>query len=238
MIIKILLVLAIIFLLFYKTKRSLHMLQQNLYNENNRYIKWLIKNKIQFVDLDLIIVAILLIEAFVMFDVEKFSLIMLMATIILMFVLGYKWKIRIDTDQNKKPLVVTKRIKRLLVTISILYLIPLVFAYCNIDSEELFWKGILVEGIMIYLNAFVVFIANIINYPVEKMVYYHYISNIPLQEQYQLVSVVVVFSFPSPLSLSCTPRLYTQKISDRSFLHQAFHLEFPTQYTSLVLPYS
>ena len=150
------------------------MLQQNLYNENNRYIKWLTKNKVQFVDLDLIIVAILLIEAFVMFDVEKFSLIMLIAIIILMFVLGYKWKIRIDTDQNKKPLVVTKRIKRLLVTISILYLIPLIFAYYNIDSEELFWKGILIEGIMIYLNAFVVLIANIINFPVEKMVYYHY----------------------------------------------------------------
>ena len=97
-----------------------------------------------------------------------------MAIIILMFVLGYKWKIRIDTDQNKKPLVVTKRIKRLLVTISILYLIPLIFAYYNIDSEELFWKGILIEGIMIYLNAFVVLIANIINFPVEKMVYYHY----------------------------------------------------------------
>lgn len=174
MIIKILLVLAIIFLLFYKTKRSLHMLQQNLYNENNRYIKWLIKNKIQFVDLDLIILAILLIEAFVMFDVKNFSLIMLLTIIILMFILGYKWKRRIDTDQNKKPLVVTKRIKRLLVTISILYLIPLVFAYYNISSEELFWKGILIEGIMIYLNTFVVFIANVINYPVEKMVYYHY----------------------------------------------------------------
>ena len=53
------------------------MLQQNLYNENNRYIKWLTKNKVQFVDLDLIIVAILLIEAFVMFDVKYFSLIML-----------------------------------------------------------------------------------------------------------------------------------------------------------------
>ena len=57
------------------------MLQQNLYNENNRYIKWLTKNKVQFVDLDLIIVAILLIEAFVMFDVEKFSLIMLIVLI-------------------------------------------------------------------------------------------------------------------------------------------------------------
>ena len=29
----------------YKSKKSLHMLQQNLYNENNRYLKWIFKNK-------------------------------------------------------------------------------------------------------------------------------------------------------------------------------------------------
>ena len=28
-----------------KSRRSLHMLQQNLYNENNRYLKWVWKNK-------------------------------------------------------------------------------------------------------------------------------------------------------------------------------------------------
>ena len=26
------------------SSRSLHMLQQNLYNENNRYLKWVVKN--------------------------------------------------------------------------------------------------------------------------------------------------------------------------------------------------
>ena len=26
------------------SRRTLHMLQQNLYNENNRYIKWMLKN--------------------------------------------------------------------------------------------------------------------------------------------------------------------------------------------------
>ena len=34
------------FILLYnliKGKKAMHMLQQNLYNENNRYIKWLIK---------------------------------------------------------------------------------------------------------------------------------------------------------------------------------------------------
>ena len=30
-----------------------HMLQQNLYNENNRYLKWVFKNYKQFLDLDI-----------------------------------------------------------------------------------------------------------------------------------------------------------------------------------------
>ena len=38
------LVLCLVFLTFYKSVRSLHMLQQNLYNENNRYLKWVVKN--------------------------------------------------------------------------------------------------------------------------------------------------------------------------------------------------
>ena len=38
------LIISFIIINYYKTKRSLHMLQQNLYNENNRYGKWLFKN--------------------------------------------------------------------------------------------------------------------------------------------------------------------------------------------------
>ena len=42
-------------LLFYKNKKYLHMLQQNLYNENNRYLSWLVRNYKYFFDLDLFI---------------------------------------------------------------------------------------------------------------------------------------------------------------------------------------
>ena len=36
--------LVIILYLINVSKKSLHMLQQNLYNENNRYIKWVLEN--------------------------------------------------------------------------------------------------------------------------------------------------------------------------------------------------
>ena len=174
MILKILLFLSFLFLLFYKTKRTLHMLQQNLYNENNRYIKWLVKNKNQFLDLDLIVIGILLVESLVLYDIKYSTVLISFVVIVFNLLLGFKWKKKIDTDQNKKPLVVTKRIKRLIVTTSILYLIPVVVAILNINDLALTWKLILLSYIMIYLNTFVVFIANVINKPVEKMVYFYY----------------------------------------------------------------
>ena len=47
------------------------MLQQNLYNENNRYLKWLFKNIKQCFDIDIFIVAIALIGALVTFDLDN-----------------------------------------------------------------------------------------------------------------------------------------------------------------------
>lgn len=53
--------------LVFKSKRFLHMLQQNLYNENNRYLKWVFRNSKQFLDLDLIIILGALVGLFVHF---------------------------------------------------------------------------------------------------------------------------------------------------------------------------
>jgi len=48
MILYILLLIIMFICLLYKTRNSLYMLQQNLYNENNRYLKWIAKNKHYF----------------------------------------------------------------------------------------------------------------------------------------------------------------------------------------------
>ena len=46
--IEILLILVATIAIIIKSKKSLHMLQQNLYNENNRYIKWVVNNSSNF----------------------------------------------------------------------------------------------------------------------------------------------------------------------------------------------
>ena len=154
----------------YKTKKSLHMLQQNLYNENNRYLKWILKNKREtLINLNLygIIFTILLFYS-LSDDMDLFFLgIIILVYVVSLMVDREKRK----QDQNKKPLVITKRIKRLIFTISILYLIPIVFYFID---DYLRNYVLLANSILISLNYFVIYLANVINHPVERIIYHGY----------------------------------------------------------------
>ncbi len=168
------LVLALLFATFFKTKRSLHMLQQNLYNENNRYLKWIFKNYKQFMDWDIILLLITFVGSLVFFDLEIISLIGIVGLTIVGYFIGFTWINRIKNDQNKKPLVVTARIKRLIFTILVIYFIPLgLMSYYLVDTQFV-WQMLFVITFMIYFNVFVVYLANIINWPIEKLVYLYY----------------------------------------------------------------
>ena len=128
--------------LIVKTKKAMHMLQQNLYNENNRYVKWILKNKkTAFMHLDFISVLLLIINTY------KPNIILIIVSILLMIINGYLIRKREKKEQVKKPLVITARVKRLIVTTTILYLLPLLIMINN--NIEL---TILVLTIMIYFN--------------------------------------------------------------------------------------
>ena len=174
MIIYIVLLISFIIINFYKTKRSLHMLQQNLYNENNRYLKWVIKNKNQFIDLDLLVIIIAILGRLFVYNNEFIGSLCLIIMSLINILLANRWRINLLNDQNKKKLVVTARIKRLLVTIIVLFAIPVVLLFLNIDVSKMVWMLFLVLTLMTYLNTIVVFIAKIINTPIEKCVYLHF----------------------------------------------------------------
>ena len=150
--------------------KSIHMLQQNLYNENNRYLKWIFKNKrISFINLNLYGI---LFSAFLFFSVSEildtfFLLILISVYVVSLFIDKEKRK----QDQNKKPLVITKRVKRLIVTISIIYILPVLFFFINTENRNI---CLLVLSILTSLNFLVVYLANIINYPIERMIYHHF----------------------------------------------------------------
>ena len=107
------------------------MLQQNLYNENNRYLSWLVKNYKYFFDLDIVIFILSILGYFVFYKNTMLLNICLFIMSLISISVAMLWRKRINTDQNKKPLVITPRVKRLIVTTSILFLIVIVFMFIS-----------------------------------------------------------------------------------------------------------
>ena len=101
---------------FVKTSKALHSLQQNWYNDGNRYIKW-INNNLEkvFINFDMLFLIVILLGFFVSSNLQYilFSIFYLVC----IFILTRK------KEQVKPPLKYTSRVKRLLVTIYIIYLI-------------------------------------------------------------------------------------------------------------------
>ena len=159
----------------YKSKRNLHMMQQNLYNENNRYVKWQLKNN-KFITIEIFTILISIISIFIKFDSTLLKALPILVISIIFLVEGFRYRRFILNDQNKKKLVITARIKRLITTITILYLIPLVFLILYRNNYDICWILVLVLTIMTYLNNLVVLIAMWINTPIEKLVYLYYKS--------------------------------------------------------------
>ena len=150
-----------------KTKKTLHVLQQNWYNDGNRYLKW-IKNNCRkvFITFDVL---------FLMFI---FGIIIPYKYCVILFIIFYsiafillKKKTRIE--QVKKPLVITARVKRLILTSFLFYIIPVVFM-CLSFNEKHIWIYYLNLGLSMYLQYIYIYLINVLNKPIEKQVFYHY----------------------------------------------------------------
>jgi len=150
------------------------MLQEHLYNENNRYIKWIFKNLQDFISIDIVVIGISLIGLFVVYDLSFIANLCMILMSLFLVLIGYNWHKRIAEDQNKKKLVVTARIKRLIATIALIHVIPMIFIGWNLENLKFIWMMLFVESLFVYLNYFIAFIAMLINTPVERMVYLHF----------------------------------------------------------------
>ena len=158
---EILLIIIWLFYLYFRTKKSLHMLQQNLYDDDHRYLKWIKKN------FDKIMLGAEILQLFLIFFIlfiKKSNFILILFGIIyfLLFIRSFGIS---HKEVVKKPLVVTARIKRLLCTITLIYLIMIYFSYkLNINVY-------LILTILAYFQYFIALLAVKINKPVEKCVF-------------------------------------------------------------------
>lgn len=161
-------ILPIFLYLILKTNKAIHMLQQNRYNDNQWYLKWIINNKKKvFLSLDITYVLLFLL-GFLLRD----SFLELAALIWGIVILAH-YLILHTKDTVKKPLVFTKRVKRLLLTFYLIHFGIIIWMSLTVE-EDILPLYYLILGVMIYLNYFMVYIVNIINKPIEKAYALHY----------------------------------------------------------------
>lgn len=154
--------------LILKYRKSLYMLQQNSYNTSNRYIKWVFKNYNKtLITEDFLFIGVYWLYYLINFN---FFAILMFAFYLLLFYLELK-KVRLE--QGKKPFVVTSRIKRLVLTLLILLFILTFYIFLNFNLEHVNYYYIS-YALIGYLSFLITYIANIINKPVEKCVFYYY----------------------------------------------------------------
>ena len=160
----------IVFYIIKVSKRTLHMLQQNLYNENNRYLNWISDNKrVTVINYSIIGIVISLM---IMVCKKNFIVNFLLLLLMIIYLISYFKEQRISLkNQNKKPLVYTPRIKRLIITHILIYLIIILLSIFKTNYINIY---LFILTILSSLSFYTTFIALIINYPVEKAIYKHY----------------------------------------------------------------
>ncbi len=155
--------------IFYKTRTSLYMLQQNLYNENKRYLRWCERNKTRiFNSIDFLP---LLLSIFLFMSSESFIVEVIYLSITIIYIIGIYDEYRKNQDnQNKISFNITNRIKRLYLTEFII--VGLLIAILLITH----FSGIvlIILTLLIAFLYYFIYLVNIINRPIEKMVYNYY----------------------------------------------------------------
>jgi len=140
-------------------------LQQNLYNEDSKYLNWLFENKkITFFSLDFLALICLILAKYLTRQ-------MVVPMILLSFSFYFLETCRIlsfkKTGISNKKLILSKKVKRLIVTLSIFYIVPLVLYLMNYENGTL---ALMIEGLFTYFLYYLVLICKVLNTPIEKLI--------------------------------------------------------------------
>ncbi len=159
-----------IVLIIYDFIKAIHMAQQNLYNDDHRFLKWTIKDikafKTHFKCELIILVTYLII---VIFNIQTNFITNIYFFVVSIISLLIKMNENKGVD-TKIKLKITPRVKRLMVTNLIMFLLVCFLLYFVKDDNVKYLVLIAYD----FLLNFIVMISIIINKPVEKMVYLSY----------------------------------------------------------------
>lgn len=156
-----LLIVCLCGLAFYKNQRDLHMFQQNSYRPE-RYLKWRkSQKKLHGYDIAILYAMICLIgRLYVSTHITQNSLLVLGLFFIGVSALGVH--LRIAASPEKKKLIYTNRVKRMTVTLTILYLCFIVASHFLPAAI-----GLALSGLIVTFSYGIVLKANWLNKPIE-----------------------------------------------------------------------
>ncbi len=159
-----------IILLLFDFKKSLHMAQQNLYNDDNRFLKWTLKDLKQLkvpLKCSLVVLVTFLILIFLNLNSKYITSIYFGLVSLIILILKIKEDRSNDTKINLK---FTVRVKRLVFTNLIIFALFSLLIFYIKDTNI---KYLLFFAYDLVLN-FILIISIIINKPIEKLVYLSY----------------------------------------------------------------
>ncbi|WP_096189863.1 UDP-N-acetylmuramoyl-tripeptide--D-alanyl-D-alanine ligase [Evansella halocellulosilytica] len=149
-----------------KTIKSIHMLQLNSYR-NERYIRWISKNKGKVIQKRELLLTVPIILA--LFMSELVPVLTAVAILVLLFLTRSK-------EIEKKKLVYTPRVKRLLTTAIILFVLIAAVSFILQQANMEFVMMLLLLGSYV-ITYYVVLLANTINLPIEKRISEYYVND-------------------------------------------------------------
>ena len=150
------------------------MLQQNLYNENNRYLKWVKRNLKRVFCLYDFIPIIFFIFLFFLKDKQIMDFVLVAGMFVYMYGIFHEYR-KNKENQNKIPLKVTSRIKRLFFTIILILVVLLVITVKSSTWEMTVWMLIALSLSLGFIY-YIVYLANIIDLPLNKIEYLYYFN--------------------------------------------------------------
>lgn len=142
---------------------DLQILQQNVYNENQRYLKWGLQHVKQWLSISLVVVSAS--QFFHLFVPNSF-----LCFFFLLYFLSFCYHLFRKKEQDKIPLHVTSRLKRMIVTLFLFHLLVGVICYFQCSIEVFFF----VVSILCLSHFWIVYFVNLVHIPIEKIVFLYY----------------------------------------------------------------
>lgn len=163
-------IIPFLILLMYDFKKALHMAQQNLYNDDCRFLKWTLKDiKLFKTPLKCSLVVLITYLVLIIFKLEASIITSIYFFVVCLIILLIKIKENKNAD-TKIKLKITARVKRLIFTNIILFLL-VCLGLCFVKKVNIIYLCLFMYDML--LN-FVIMLVVIINKPVEKLVYLSY----------------------------------------------------------------